>query len=139
MKRISIFLLITLGTLKAFGQPDPFKVTFTKMYLGDYDPVAHAALRITPAPIDFVDVDFDGQNITMIYTKNHNSDTLVLILTLLDTQPGDDFVEYKYSDDDGYILFLRYARYNIPGIIELSLFHPNMKKFFYIKKKRAHE
>lgn len=132
---ISSFLLLTLTVI---AQPIPFQVSFLKMYLGSYDPSGHKTTELTLSDLHHIDVTFDGKSslVAVMYSRT-NVDTLKIDhMRLETTSAGDDFVEYKYIADENFVVFLRYNRYYIAGISELSIFHPNMTKFFYIKRKK---
>lgn len=132
--RFLFLLVLTLFSMPLIGQSFPFQVTFTKMYLGEYSKEEHRTTKLTLSEIDFVDVRFDGTNLNAIYRSESNVDSLDLTLTLQTEIRGSDFVEYKFTDQDGFIVFLRYNLYYVPCIRELSIFHPNGDYFFYIKR-----
>lgn len=134
MRRIFIFLL-TLNQAVIFGQSFPVKCTFVKMYLGEYDLTEHRTTSLRLSEVYAVDVDFDGvSSFTAIYQSMRSSDTLRLKIVQESQTRGDDFAEYKFTSPDGFVIFLRYNLYGVPGIRELSIFHPDKTKFFYIKR-----
>lgn len=133
-------LILFLPTF-AFSQSFPFQCTFAKMYFGQYSKDQHKTTKLTLTETLSVDVRFDGSSdFVAIYRSKVSSDTLQLSLRLEDVTPGDDFVEYKFIDpNEGFMVFLRYNRYYVPGIRELSIFHPDGNDFFYIKRKISDE
>ena len=105
------------------------------MYLGEYSKEEHKSTKLNLTEVDFVDVRFDGvSKFKAIYRSETNVDSLDLTLTLQTETRGDDFVEYKFIDQEGFIVFLRYNLYYVSGIREMSIFHPGGKYFFYIKR-----
>ena len=132
--RVILFLVLTFACSVASAQPHPFQVTFTKMYLGEYSMEDHRTTKLTLSEIDFVDVQFDGIDLNAVYRSETYTYTLDLTLTLQTETRGDDFVEYKLTDSDGFIVFLRYNLYYVPCVRELSIFHPSGDYFIYIKR-----
>lgn len=134
--RFCIFILLIFLSINLSAQSFPIHCTFAKMYIGEYDLSEHRTTSLQLSDIDFVDVDFDGKSsFKAIYRSEKRTDTLQLIINLDLETHGDDFVEYKFTSADGFMIFLRYNLYGVHGIRELSIFHPDKQNFFYIKRK----
>lgn len=134
--KINIIFLLTFLSINLSAQSFPIHCTFAKMYIGEYDLSQHKTTSLQLSDIDFVDVDFDGKSLfTAIYRSRQQTDTLTLSLIRESETRGDDYVEYKFISPDGFMIFLWYNLYGVPGIRELSIFHPDKTKFFYIKRK----
>lgn len=134
-----VIVLLAFATVRACAQPIPFQISFTRAYLGTYNSETREVKTLNwNTDITSIDVVFDGSAINCAFNnRSAAADTLNLQLTLQSTTAGDDFVEYKYRSVDGYLVFLRYNRYYIQGIFEMSIFTPDTDRFIYIKKQRS--
>lgn len=134
MRVLFICALLTVGSIDISAQSFPIHCTFAKMYIGEYD-LSGRTTSFQLSDVDFVNVDFDGTSVfKAIYRSNRYTDTLQLILTRKSENRGDDFVEYKFTSPEGFVISLWYNLYGVPGIRELSIFHPGKTRFFYIKR-----
>ena len=132
-----VALVLLVASIRACAQSTPFEITFTKAYLGTYDRATKAVQTLQwDTQIRSIDASFDGSTLITIFNRSVGTDTLSLVLNLQSETAGDDFVEYKFQSIDGYLVFLRYNRYYIQGIFELSIFAPDIDRFIYIKKKK---
>lgn len=133
-KTFVLFLLLTSNVL--FGQAFPFGITFGKVYIGTYDVTAKRTTAIKPADgIHYVSIDFDGQSQlnAKFFNRGKIVDSVQLSIVQAEQTPLNGIVEYKYVSSEGQIVFMRYNRVGVPGIIEVSIFSPELSNFVYIK------
>lgn len=133
--RYIIFILVILIPDLLFGQSFPFKCTFAKMYFGEYESTEHLATSLRLSDVYAIDIDFDGiSSFCAIYRSDCGTDTLNLQLVRESETKGADFVEYKFTSPEGFVILFWYNLYGVPGIRELSIFHPGKTRFFYINR-----
>lgn len=134
--RLLLLFCLFLPTF-AFSQSFPFDISFGKLYVGVYDTSGHESTSITVSKeYHYVSASFNGLDRLRcdFYNRGRLVDTLTLVMYRLEESRGVDFVEYKYMANPGnVVVFLRYSLYNVPGIIEVSIFENTLTNFIYIK------
>ena len=135
MRTITIICIVCFPFL-SFSQ-EPFKVCFTKMYDGKYDPKTHTTIsKVQFTQVDFIEIVFTKTRRFAIryYEKGILSDDRVgLDLRIEKINIKDNCVEYQMKATSGCNIFLRYSKCMYPAILEISIFNEKMDQFYYIR------